>query len=180
MDMNQIIALIKATNADQRATMFVQIGFAIIFFIASGIVIKNLLERNRTLKVQLASQESIMSSMKSFMSIFKIEEVEKYVKLNEKKFKLEKEAAIEKLEKTAKRSIEFYLKEFDALIGFALGVINKAIFFPSLDELIEKMDDSLSKNALKIRRKEVDDQIRKLLQDPDFMAKGLEKYFAKK
>ena len=138
------------------------IGYIIIFFYQ-----KNKID---SLKTQIESQSGVLSSMQKFMSIFKLEEVERYVEISRKKFLIEKEIDLktlkEKLEATTKKNYDFLFHEYldvsDALIklSFAFGA------YPSFEKAITEMKSVVIKQFLLKRIKK---------KKEDLKAQGLDK-----
>ena len=170
MDPNQLYNLLKVTGADQRIVLIVQIALALGFLVVMPIMIKIFKER-------IKSQESTISQMQAFMSIFKIDEVKKYVEIKEDRIKAEKELVVKSIEDKAIKSIKVYVNEFQALFGFSLKVISILAINPQLNKAIEDMPDSISKSGLIRYKNETEDYMRRIFQDPDFLMKGLKEWW---
>ena len=120
------------------------IGYIIIFFYQ-----KNKID---SLKTQIESQSGVLSSMQTFMSIFKLEEIERYVEMSRKTFLMEKEddmkAFKEKLEATTKKSYNFLFKEYLDVtrtlfrLSFAFGI------YPYFEKTILEMESVVAKESL--------------------------------
>lgn len=127
------------------------------------------------LKTQVESQSGVIENMQRFMSIFRLEEIEKYVEISRKTSEAEKREAIRIVEaekqefqkqaeaekqKTisqveaeikakASESISVLRKEQEALLDLAIKLINRSPMIHETKEYIEQMkDDVISKKHL--------------------------------
>lgn len=87
-----------------------------VFAIGYIIIFRYQKDKIDSLKTQIESQSGVLSSMQTFMSIFKLEEIEKYVEISRKKFLIEKEEDMkvleEKLKAKIKKNYDFLFKEY--------------------------------------------------------------------
>ena len=131
-----------------------------------GYIIIFLYQKNKidSLKTQIESQSGVLSSMQTFMSIFKLEEIERYVEMSRKTFLMEKEddmkALKEKLEATTKKNYGVLFNEYldvsEALIklSFAFGA------YPYFETTILEMKSVVQKEYLLERIKKKKEELK--------------------
>lgn len=110
-------------------------------------------EKIRSLRTQINSQNNIMTNMQRFMSIFRLEDVEKYVEINRKSMEKEKEDAIKQVEQEIKLqandAMNIIRKEYEALLDLSIKIIRTSSYLPNLSKYLAEMSDNVqSKTAL--------------------------------
>jgi len=117
-----------------------------------------------SLKTQVNSQSGVIENMQRFMSIFKLDEIEKYVEINRKRFEAEKEDAVKQAEVEKERtikqveaeikakateSIHVLRREQEALLDLAIRLLNLGPTDARAREYIVQIgDDVISKKHL--------------------------------
>ena len=134
-----------------------------VFAIGYIIIFRYQKDKIDSLKTQIESQSGVLSSMQTFMSIFKLEEIERYVEMSRKKFLMEKDDDIkalkEKLEAKTKKNYGFLFNEYldvsEALIklSFAFGA------YPYFETTILEMKSVVQKEylleSIKVKKEEL-------------------------
>jgi len=140
--------------------------FIILAVFAIGYIIIFCYQKDKidSLKTQIESQSGVLSSMQTFMSIFKLEEIERYVEMSRKKFLMEKDDDIkalkEKLEAKTKKNYGFLFNEYldvsEALIklSFAFGA------HPYFETTILEMKSVVQKEYLLERIKKKKEELK--------------------
>ena len=104
------------------------------------------------LKDRLDSQASLVTIIERFMNIFKVDTVEQYVALVQKKFEAEKEITLHESEATwrkrTKEGIEYATTEILALLKFATMLIAENPNNPVLIHALKEMKETNGKNSL--------------------------------
>ena len=135
-----------------------------VFAIGYIIIFRYQKDKIDSLKTQIESQSGVLSSMQTFMSIFKLEEIERYVEMSRKKFLMEKDDDIkalkEKLEAKTKKNYGFLFNEYldvsEALIklSFAFGA------YPYFETTILEMKSVVQKEYLLERIKKKKEELK--------------------
>lgn len=137
---------------------------------AIGVLIIIKFQNNKIsiLRTEIDSQSGIMKKTEQFMNIFKLDMVDKYVEIMQKKTQVEKDEAIKKIEEEwkhkAKQGYEFVLTEYLGLFSFSLNLID---FMPKNNVLIKalnEMPDSFAKKELTSRREKTEQEIDKIIE----------------
>ena len=128
--------------------------FIILGVFAIGYIIIFRYQKNKidSLKTQVESQAGILSAMQKFMSIFKLEEIEKYVEISRKKFIMEKEENMkgleEKIEAKTKKDYDFLFKEY-LDVSKTLNRLSSAFgSYPYFEKTILEMESVVVKESL--------------------------------
>lgn len=106
-----------------------------------------------TLKTQVTSQNDIMANMQRFMSIFRLDEIEKYVEINRKRVEAETEETTKRVEKEirekALESVHVLRREQEALLDLTMKFLNTPTMLRDTKRYLEEMnDDVFSKKPL--------------------------------
>lgn len=129
-----------------------QIIILIVYALGTLITVTHLRGKIKALKTQVDTQSGILSSVEKFMSIFDLDKVETYVKMNEKKFLMEKEEAVKAVEKQFKskadRSIQLLLNEMLELYGVLIQLSYAFAANPYFEKSINEMKDIITKQNL--------------------------------
>ncbi len=138
---------------------------------AIGYIFTFFYQKNKidSLKIQVNSQSGTLDSMQKFMSIFKLDEIEKYVELNKKKTLLEKQEEMKELEARAKKDIqelETTLKtkagrtvinltgDILELLSVIMKISYDLVDYSYFEKAVGEMsDDSLKDNVIQILEK---------------------------
>lgn len=100
------------------------------------------------LRTQVTSQNEIMANMQRFMSIFKLDEIEKYVEINRKRVEAETQETMKKVEKEIKEkaseSVNVLRREQDALVKLVMNFVNIPTILRSTKKYLQEMDDDVA------------------------------------
>ncbi len=118
-------------------------------------------KRIESLKTQVDSQSDVLSSMQRFISIFKIDEVEKFVELSRKKFLMEKEEDLKKIKKEFKSKIDIKNNVLSIQMLELLMVLTKLSYFVGDKSYFEKSIKEMRKGIAKERALEVLNEAKK-------------------
>jgi len=130
------------------------------YLIGTVIIIKFQKNKSDALKTQIEVQNGILSNAEKIINIFKPEVAEGYVSMMEKKFTLEKEEAMRKLneewQSKENMGINNLSNEFANLLSVFTTMIFAFPYNPTLIRAIESMKDTITKKRLSSIREEAE------------------------